>query len=62
MTITKTMLVLLGLLVIIGVLVGHYYTVYGIWFTLFVGFDMLLAGVTGFSFIITLLKKLGVDS
>ena len=59
MTIDKIVLALAGIMVLLSLTLSHYHSVNWLWFTAFVGFNLLQSSFTGFCPPAILLKKLG---
>lgn len=51
-----------GLFVLASLLLAHYHSSYWLWFTAFVGANMLQASFTGFCPLALILKRLGAPS
>ena len=49
-----------GAFVLASLLLAHYHSPYWLWFTAFVGFNLLQSSLTGFCPLEMLLKKMGV--
>ena len=65
MNINRAVRTIAGSFVLISLLLGApaspiYHSSHWLWFTLFVGFSLLVAGLTGFCLMDKMLKKLGV--
>ena len=62
MSIEKSMMVLGGSMVILSVLLTQFHSPLWMWFTIFIGFNMIQSSFTGFCPPAYLLKKLGVKT
>lgn len=51
-----------GTFILISLLLAHYHSPYWLWFTAFVGFNLVQSSFTGFCPLEIFLKKLGVGS
>lgn len=51
-----------GLFILASVALAHFYSPYWLWFTVFVGLNLLQSSFTGFCPLAILLKKAGVKS
>ncbi len=60
MTVERALRFIAGSLVMVSVLLGIYVNVNFLWFTLFVGANLLQSGITNWCPMMTLLKKVGV--
>ena len=60
MTIEKLLRGIAGAFILISVLLAHFYSPYWLWFTGFVGINLLQSGFTNWCPMITILRKLGV--
>jgi hypothetical protein len=60
MTIDRVILAVAGSFILISLLLAHYHSEYWLWFTAFVGANMLQSAFTGFCPMAMILKKLGV--
>jgi hypothetical protein len=60
MTIDRVVLAVAGSFILISLLLAHYHSEYWLWFTAFVGANMLQSAFTGFCPMAMILKKLGV--
>ena len=60
MTIDRVVLAVAGSFILISLLLAHYYSELWLWFTAFVGVNLLQSAFTGFCPMAILLKKLGV--
>lgn len=49
-----------GMFVLISLALGHWVSAYWYWFTTFVGLNLFQSGLTGWCFLSTILRKLGV--
>jgi hypothetical protein len=50
-----------GIFILASVLLAHYHSPYWLWFTAFVGFNLLQSSYTNFCPLEMVLRKLGVD-
>jgi DUF2892 family protein/AcrB/AcrD/AcrF family protein len=62
MTIERTLRLMAGLFVLISLALGHWVNQYWYLFTAFVGLNLFQSGLTNWCPVMTLLRKLGVDS
>ena len=60
MTIDRVVLAVAGSFILISLLLAHYHSEYWLWFTAFVGANLLQSAFTGFCPMAMILKKLGV--
>ena len=60
MTVERALRLIAGLFVALSVLLGMYVNVNFLWFTLFVGLNLLQSGVTNWCPMMAFLRKLGV--
>ena len=60
MTIDKAVLAIAGSFILISLLLAHFHSVNWLWFTAFVGTNLLQSAFTGFCPMAMFLKKLGV--
>ncbi|MFI3156723.1 MAG: DUF2892 domain-containing protein [Methylococcaceae bacterium] len=60
MTIDRVVLAVAGSFILISLLLAHYHSELWLWFTAFVGANLLQSAFTGFCPMAILLKKLGV--
>ena len=60
MCIDRVVLAVAGTFVLVSLLLAHFVSGYWLWFTAFVGANMLQAAVTGWCPMALILKKLGV--
>jgi len=49
-----------GAFILASLLLAHYHSLYWLWFTAFVGFNLLQSSITGFCPLEIILRKLGV--
>jgi len=61
MSIDRIVLAVAGAFVILSALLGMYHNVNWLWFTMFVGANLLQSAFTGFCPLATILKKIGVQ-
>ena len=62
MTIDRVVFAVAGSFILISLLLAHYHSELWLWFTAFVGFNMLQSAFTGFCPMAIILKKLSVKS
>ena len=60
MSIDRVVLAVAGSFILISLLLAHYHSEYWLWFTAFVGANLLQSAFTGFCPMAIILKKLGV--
>ena len=60
MTIDRVVFAVAGSFILMSLLLAHYHSVLWLWFTAFVGFNLLQSAFTGFCPMAIILKKLGV--
>ena len=60
MTIDRAVLAVAGCFILISLLLAHFHSEYWLWFTAFVGANLLQSAFSGFCPMAILLKKLGV--
>ncbi len=60
MTIDRVVLAVAGSFILISLLLAHYHSELWLWFTAFVGANLLQSAFTGFCPMAMILKKLGV--
>jgi hypothetical protein len=60
MSIDRIVLAVAGSFILISLLLAHYHSELWLWFTAFVGFNLLQSAFTGFCPMAIILKKLGV--
>ena len=60
MTIERLLRAIAGTFILISVLLAHFHSPYWLWFTGFVGANLLQSAFTNWCPMITILKKLGV--
>lgn len=60
MSIDRLVLAVAGSFILISLLLAHYHSEYWLWFTAFVGANLLQSAFTGFCPMAIILKKLGV--
>ena len=60
MTIDRAVLVVAGSFILISLLLAHLYSENWLWFTAFVGVNLLQSAFTGFCPMAMILKKLGI--
>ncbi len=62
MTVERYLRGIAGFFVLVSVLLAHYHSYYWLFFTAFVGLNLLQSAFTNWCPMITILKKLGVKS
>ena len=62
MTVERYLRGIAGFFVLVSVLLAHYHSHYWLFFTAFVGLNLLQSALTNWCPMITILKKLGVKS
>ncbi|KAA6187701.1 DUF2892 domain-containing protein [Thiohalocapsa marina] len=62
MSIERIVLAVAGSFVLLSVLLAHYVSPYWLWFTAFVGLNLLQSAFTGFCPLAVILKKLGKEA
>ncbi|AOU98396.1 sulfurtransferase [Acidihalobacter yilgarnensis] len=62
MSITRIVMATAGTFILISLLLAHFVNPNWLWFTTFVGANLLQSAFTGFCPLVTILKKLGVRS
>ena len=62
MTVERLVLAFAGSFILLSVLLAHMVSPYWLWFTVFVGANMLQSAFTGFCPLAIFLKKAGVES
>jgi Inner membrane protein YgaP-like, transmembrane domain len=60
MSIDRLVIAIAGSFILISLLLAHFHSEYWLWFTAFVGANLLQSAFTGFCPMAMLLKKLGV--
>ena len=60
MSIDRLVIAIAGSFILISLLLAHYHSEYWLWFTAFVGANLLQSAFTGFCPMAMILKKLGV--
>jgi hypothetical protein len=60
MSIDRIVIAVAGSFILISLLLAHYHSEYWLWFTAFVGANLLQSAFTGFCPMAIILKKLGV--
>jgi hypothetical protein len=60
MNIDKLVFRIAGSFILISLLLSHYHSTNWLWFTAFVGANMLQSSFTGFCLMATILKKIGI--
>ncbi len=59
MSIDRIVLAAAGAFILLSLLLAHYHSPYWLWFTAFVGANLLQSAFTGFCPLATILKKMG---
>ena len=62
MTVERLLRGIAGIFVLVSVLMAHYHSQYWLFFTGFVGLNLLQSAFTNWCLMMTILKKLGVES
>jgi hypothetical protein len=62
MSIDRFVLAFAGGVILVTLLLGHYHSPYWLWFTAFVGVNLLQSAFSGFCPLALILKKLGMQS
>jgi len=62
MSIDRFVLAVAGAMILVSLLLGHYVSPYWLWFTAFVGANLLQSAFTGFCPLALMLRKAGVRS
>ena len=60
MTIDRLVMMFAGIFILLSLALGHYHSPYWLYFTAFVGLNLLQASFTGFCPLAIILKKLGM--
>lgn len=60
MTIDRAVLAIAGSFILISILLAHFHSVNWLWFTAFVGINLLQSAFTGFCPMAMILKKIGI--
>ena len=60
MTLDRLVLAFAGTFILLSLLLAHYHSSYWLWFTAFVGANLLQSAFTGFCPLAIMLKKFGV--
>lgn len=60
MSIDRLVLMFAGIFILLSLALGHYHSPYWLYFTAFVGLNLLQASFTGFCPLAIILKKLGM--
>jgi hypothetical protein len=60
MTIDRVVLAVAGSMILISLLLSQIHSIYWLWFTAFVGANLLQSSITGFCPLVKILKPLGV--
>ena len=59
MNIDRLVFAVAGIFILVSLILAHFFSPYWLWFTAFVGLNMLQASFTGFCPLAKILKKLG---
>ncbi len=59
MNVDRLVLALAGVFILLSLVLFHFHSPYWLWFTVFVGANLLQAAFTGFCPLATILKKMG---
>lgn len=59
MNVDRFVLAFAGTMVLLSLALAHFFSPYWLWFTAFVGFNLLQSSFTGFCPLATVLRKLG---
>ena len=62
MTIDRIVLAVAGTFILLSVLLAHFFSPLWLWFTAFVGLNLLQSAFTGFCPLALILKKMGKES
>ena len=62
MSIDRFVLAVAGAMILVSLLLAHYHSPYWLWFTAFVGANLLQSAFTGFCPLALMLRKAGVRS
>jgi hypothetical protein len=62
MTIERIVLAFAGVAILVSLALSHYHNPNWMWFTAFVGFNLLQSAFTGFCPLATILKKMGRET
>lgn len=60
MTVEKTLRLMAGAFVILSVALAHWHSPYWLWFTAFVGLNLLQSGITDWCPMMTILERAGM--
>ncbi len=60
MTIDRLVMMFAGVFILLSLALGHYHSPYWLYFTAFVGLNLLQASFTGFCPLAIILKKIGI--
>lgn len=60
MTLDRLVLAFVGSFILLSLLLAHYHSSYWLWFTAFVGANLLQSAFTGFCPLAIMLKKFGI--
>ncbi len=62
MTLDRSVLAFAGVMTLLSVLLTHFVSPYFVWFTVFIGFNLLQSSLTGFCPAASIFRKLGIKS
>ncbi|MGR8932997.1 MAG: YgaP family membrane protein [Gammaproteobacteria bacterium] len=62
MTLDRMVMAFAGTFILLSLLLAHFHSLYWLWFTAFVGANLLQSSFTGFCPLAIVLKKFGVKS
>ena len=60
MTIDRVVLAVAGTMILLSLLLSQFHSAYWLWFTAFVGANLLQSSITGFCPLVKILKPMGV--
>jgi hypothetical protein len=60
MTIDRVVLAFAGTMILLSLLLSQFHSAYWLWFTAFVGLNLLQSSITGFCPLVKIIKPLGV--
>jgi len=60
-TVDRLVHIFAGTFILLSLLLAHYYSAYWLWFTVFVGANLLQSGLTNWCLMTTILRRLGVS-
>jgi len=61
MTIEKIMMLIVGSMILATLALAHFVSPMWLWFTAFIGANLIISGVTGFCPMVYILRKLGLN-